>query len=294
MAELAELIAALNEWYDAAWAEPWDAVGLVCGDPGDDVEHVLLAVDPVPQTVDEAIGAEAQLLVTHHPLFLTPVHGVPTTSPKGALVHRMIRAGVAHYVVHTNADVADPGVSDALADALGLVEIRPLERRTDQPMEKIVVFVPKMYAEQLIDALGAAGAGHIGNYDRCAWSTEGTGTFRPGQTAHPTVGEVGNVERVAETRVEMVLPAANHDQVVQAMRSVHPYEEPAFDVFPEIEPPDVAAWDELASCRTHRHYATSPPTSHERCPPPSGVSKQLVIRARSWTPSEYVAARAHR
>ena len=90
------------------------------------VERVLLAVDPVPATVDEAIGGGAQLLITHHPLLLTAVHGVPADDPKGALVHRMIRGRVAHFVAHTNADVADPGVSDALADRLGLTGLRPL------------------------------------------------------------------------------------------------------------------------------------------------------------------------
>src|SRR4051794_15475858 len=115
MPVLAELIAALDGWFDPVWAEPWDAVGLVCGDPAEPVERLLLAVDAVPATVGEAIEAGADLLVTHHPLLLTGVHGVPATDPKGRLVHRMIRGGVAHFVAHTNAGVARPGVSDALA-----------------------------------------------------------------------------------------------------------------------------------------------------------------------------------
>ena len=123
MPRLGELIAALEEWFDPSWAESWDAVGLVCGDPDEAVERVLLAIDPVPATVAEAAGA--QLLITHHPLLMTAVHGVPANDPKGALVHRMIRAGVAHYVAHTNADVAAPGVSDALADRLGLTDVAP-------------------------------------------------------------------------------------------------------------------------------------------------------------------------
>ena len=116
MARLADLIAVLDEWFDPRWAEPWDAVGLVCGDPVEPVERIMLAVDAVPETVEEAIAGRAQLLITHHPLLLTGVHGVPADDPKGAMVHRMIRAGVAHFVAHTNADVADPGVSDALAN----------------------------------------------------------------------------------------------------------------------------------------------------------------------------------
>jgi len=123
---LADLLDVLDSWYDPGWAETWDAVGLVCGDRTEAVDRVLLAVDPVPATVCEAINGGSQLLVTHHPLLLTAVHGVPADDPKGALVHRMIRAGVAHFVAHTNADVANPGVSDALAERIGLTGLRPL------------------------------------------------------------------------------------------------------------------------------------------------------------------------
>ncbi len=123
----------MREWYDPAWAESWDAVGLVCGDPDEPVERVLLAVDAVPATVAEAARVGAQLLITHHPLLLTGVHGVPADDAKGALVHRMIRGGIAHLVAHTNADVARPGVSDALAALFGLTGTEPLEPRPGDP-----------------------------------------------------------------------------------------------------------------------------------------------------------------
>jgi dinuclear metal center YbgI/SA1388 family protein len=127
-ATLGEVIAALDTRYDPALAESWDAVGLVCGDPAEPVSRVVFAVDPVEEVVDEALGAGAQLVVTHHPLFLTAVHGVPADDPKGRLVHRLIRAGAALFVAHTNADRAvDVGVNDALAAAVGLVAPAPLE-----------------------------------------------------------------------------------------------------------------------------------------------------------------------
>src|SRR5689334_7007163 len=132
----------MSGWYEPGWAESWDAVGLVCGDPAESVERVLLAVDAVPATVAEASQSGAQLMITHHPLLLTAVHGVPADDPKGALVHRMIRAGIAHLVAHTNADLADPGVSDALGDVLGLADMRALEPAPGASMDKLVVFVP--------------------------------------------------------------------------------------------------------------------------------------------------------
>ncbi|WP_225993468.1 Nif3-like dinuclear metal center hexameric protein [Actinomadura rudentiformis] len=117
---LSEVIAVLEEFYPPAWAESWDAVGLVCGDPDQEVGRVLFAVDPVAAVVDEALEWGADLVVTHHPLLLRGVTGVAATTPKGRLIHRMITNGVALYTAHTNADVADPGVSDALARAVGL------------------------------------------------------------------------------------------------------------------------------------------------------------------------------
>src|SRR3954470_7831216 len=116
---LGEVIETLERHYDPAWAEPWDAVGLVCGDPDADVRRVHFAVDPVTAVVDEALAAGAQLLVTHHPLFLGGTTSVAATTAKGRVVHRLLAAGCALHVAHTNADVADPGVSDALGEALG-------------------------------------------------------------------------------------------------------------------------------------------------------------------------------
>src|SRR4051794_8770483 len=214
MPVIAELVAALDGWFDPRQAEAWDAVGLVCGDPGEPVSRVLLAVDAVPSTVGEAIDREAQLLLTHHPLLLTGVHGVPADDPKGRLVHRMIRTGVAHFVAHTNADVARPGVSDALAERLGLGDLRPLEAQAEEPLSKLVVFVPHEQVEQLVDALAAAGAGRLGDYERCAWQTRGEGTFRPLAGADPAIGTVGDIERVPEARVEMVVSQRLQGDVV--------------------------------------------------------------------------------
>jgi len=151
-------------------------------------------------------------------------------------VHRLIRAGVALHVAHTNADHANPGVSDALAAALGLVDTRPLDPLPAPPLDKVVTFVPEAHAEKVLDALAAVGAGEIGDYARCAWTVAGVGTFQPLPGASPTIGAVGDVTQVDETRIEMVLPRAARDEVIHALRTAHPYEEPAFDVF------ELASW----------------------------------------------------
>jgi dinuclear metal center YbgI/SA1388 family protein len=123
---LRDIIGVLDQAYPPELAQSWDAVGLVCGDPDQAVHKVLVCVDPVESTVDEAVEVGAQLLVTHHPLLLRGVHGVPADTPKGRIVHRLIRAGIGLFCAHTNADSASPGVSDALADTLGLTVLRPL------------------------------------------------------------------------------------------------------------------------------------------------------------------------
>ncbi|MCL2781380.1 MAG: Nif3-like dinuclear metal center hexameric protein [Actinomycetia bacterium] len=257
MLELREILAAVDEWYPPELAESWDAPGLTCGDRAEPVDAVLLAVDAVPATVAQAIDGGAQLLLTHHPLLLRGVHGVPAEHPKGALVHRMIRAGVAHYAAHTNADAARPGVADALADRLGLTGTRPLEPLPAEPLDKLVTFVPVADADRLLDALAAAGAGAIGDYDRCAWTTEGIGTFRPGTGAHPAIGRPGEIARVPETRLEIVLPRCRRDAVVAALRAAHPYEEVAFDVFEHAALPSergAGRIGELGSALTLRQF----------------------------------------
>src|SRR3954465_3615890 len=143
MPRLAELVDTLERHYDPRWAEPWDAVGLVCGDPDARVSRVHLAVDPVLAVVDEAGAAGAQLPVTHHPLFLGGTTSVAATTAKGRVVHRLISAGVGLYVAHTNADVASPGVSDALGQALGLKGLQPLRAELRDAQDKIVTFAPE-------------------------------------------------------------------------------------------------------------------------------------------------------
>src|SRR3954465_729086 len=230
MPRLAELIDSLERHYDPRWAEPWDAGGLVCGDPDAEVRRVHFAVDPVRVVADEAIAAGAQLLVTHHPLYLRGTTSVAATDAKGRLVHRLIGNGVAVYVAHTNADVADPGVSDALAAAIGVEGLQPLDPRPGEPQDKLVTFAPADVVDRILDALTAAGAGTIGNYTRCAFLGTGTGTFRPGDDANPAIGTPGQAERTAETRIEIVMPRARRRHVVRALRETHPYEEPAYDV----------------------------------------------------------------
>jgi dinuclear metal center YbgI/SA1388 family protein len=227
---LSEIIGVLDAAYPPKLAADWDSVGLVCGDPDEPVETVTVAVDATAAVVAEV--PDRGLLLAHHPLLLRGVDTVAASTAKGALLHQMIRTGRALFTAHTNADAASPGVSDALADVLGLTVEEVLDPvSVGAGMDKWVVFVPTDAADAVREAMFAAGAGHIGDYSHCSWSAPGTGQFLPAEGASPTIGTVGNVERVSEDRVEVVAPARLRAHVLAALRSAHPYEEPAFDIF---------------------------------------------------------------
>ena len=228
---VADLQRALERAYPPALAQEWDTgIGLTCGDPQAPVRRVLLAVDVDLVTVAEAVETDVQLLVTHHPLLFRRVQSVAAYTAKGALLHRLIRAGIAHLACHTNADDAVGGVNDALAARLGLADVRPLEPAAEPALDKIVVFVPVAATEAVLAAMGAAGAGRLGDYTDAAFVSAGTGRFRPGPAATPAVGVAGRLELVEEQRVEVIAARTDRAAVVAALRAAHPYQEPAFDV----------------------------------------------------------------
>jgi dinuclear metal center YbgI/SA1388 family protein len=235
MPRLAEIVDLVHRWYPPATADDWDAVGLAAGDPDAEVRRILLAVDPALPVAREAADGGADLLLTHHPLFLRGVHGVAETTPKGRTLAALTRAGCGLLTAHTNADHGRPGVSDALARALGLRGVRPIAAAGD-PLDKIVVFAPVGDAEAVRAALAAAGAGHVGDYDTVSYSVAGEGRFRPLEGANPTVGRVGVLELTDELRIEAVLPRARRTDVVRAVLAAHSYEEVALDVVELADP----------------------------------------------------------
>ena len=233
---LRSLVDLVHGWYPPGTAEGWDRVGLVHGDLDQPVRRILLAVDPAPAVAQEAAEWGADLLLTHHPLYLKGVHGFTSQTPKGRTSLTLARAGCALLAAHTNADQAQGGVSEAMADALGLREARPILPAPLPAVDKLGVMVPEPDADTMRDALAAAGAGRIGDYDHASFTLAGQGRFRPLPGADPTIGSVGEIEHVAEVRIEVVFPRGRRDHVVRAMLAAHPYEEPAYDVLELADP----------------------------------------------------------
>ncbi|WP_238419854.1 Nif3-like dinuclear metal center hexameric protein [Gordonia sp. 'Campus'] len=226
-----DVVDVVERAYPPALAESWDAVGLVCGDREEQARGVLACVDVTEAVVDAAIEAGAGIVVAHHPLLLRGVTTLAADTAKGRIVHRLIRSGTALLAAHTNADSARPGVSDALADRLGVFDTVPIAPKPVDPLDKWVVMVPEGNVEQVSEAMFAAGAGTIGDYRDCSWSVVGTGQFEAGESASPAIGEIGMRTHVDEARVEMVAGRGLRAAVLRALRNAHPYEEPAFDVF---------------------------------------------------------------
>ena len=224
------VVDALEAAYPPALAESWDQVGLICGDPDANVTKVAFALDCTQEVAERAVAAGAQLLVVHHPLLLRGVHSVAANTPKGKVIHTLLAGGCALFAAHTNADSARPGVSDKLAELVGITPGRPIKPVTLDATDRWGVHVPPAAAADLKRALFEAGAGAIGDYRECAFSFEGTGEFTPVEGANPTDGAVGAHYTADEIRIEFVARAADRRRIVEKLREAHPYEEPAFDV----------------------------------------------------------------
>lgn len=247
----------LGEMVPNSLAESWDNPGWQIRIPGQDISGVLLSMDVAPGVVEEAEKLGCNLIFAHHPLLFKPLKSLDLGSPLGSLLGRLVKSGISVWAAHTNLDVVPWGTSFALAEALGLSDVRLLSR-VERPEYKLVVYVPPGHADPLKEAMAEAGAGRIGNYSHCFWQVAGTGQYRPEQGANPYQGSVGQEERVEEFRVEGVVPQSRLGPVLEAMRKAHPYEEIAYDLLPlanSVTPLGFGAVGSLAAPRTTRQIA---------------------------------------
>lgn len=220
----------LDSWAPRPIAWERDNVGLQVGDDRKRVTTILVALDVQADVLREAKSKRVDLVVSHHPLLFHPLRSVTKGDRRGNIVFDLIRNDIAVYALHTNYDFTHGGVSFALAETLGLENVSFLQPLRDG-MRKIAVFVPADHADSVAEAMAEAGAGTIGVYDSCSFRVEGVGTFRGRKGAKPFLGKAGTLERVNETRVEMIVPQWNVNDVLAAVRRVHPYEEVAYDVY---------------------------------------------------------------
>jgi dinuclear metal center YbgI/SA1388 family protein len=251
MARVREIAEAVEQIAPEALAEDWDNVGLQVGEPDGEVDRVLVALTPLPEVFVEAEEVGANFLLFHHPLIFRALSRMNTASYPGSLVARAVRGNLTVYAAHTNYDAAPGGVSVALAESLGLSGALELVAPRGG-LRKLVVFVPEENADEISDALTEVGAGVIGDYTHCTFRAPGTGTFFGGETTDPYAGEKGRLERVPELRLETVVPAHAAARAAAAVRAAHPYEEPAFDVYPVDGYPEGCGYGRVGTLReTH-------------------------------------------
>lgn len=226
-----EIITLFEKWSPKRFAMDGDPVGLHIGQLNQTVENVLVTLDVNEAVIDEAIRKGANLIIAHHPPIFRPLKSLLTDTPQGSMIEKCIKNNIAVYAAHTNLDVAPGGVNDMLAEKLGLVDTEIVESTYSEPLYKLVVFSPVTHADDIRQALEKAGAGAIGDYVGCSFSSSGIGRFTPVEGAEPFIGEVGKGEEVKEERIEVVLPGPIRSKVLKVMLGAHPYEEPAYDLF---------------------------------------------------------------
>ncbi len=208
-----------------------DVNGLLVGNRTNPVHRVMLALDPYPDALHQAVKSGADMLVTHHAILYHPLKRIDTATARGKALATALSHDLAIYNAHTNLDVAFGGVNDVLASRLGLLDTRILDKTGSDGLRKLVVYVPPSHHEVVLDAITKAGAGRVGHYSHCTFNTTGTGTFLPEEGTHPYIGTEGELTRVNEIRVETVVLESLLEAAVQAMLAVHPYEEVAYDIF---------------------------------------------------------------
>ncbi len=212
-------------------AEAWDNPGLQIGDPAAEVNRVMVALDPAPEVIDSALNASCQILVTHHPLIFKPLNSISTATAHGTAIHKAIRGGLSIISLHTNYDIASGGLNDLLAARIGLASCAPLKITATGELVKLAVFVPCDHLERVRSAMFPFSATQ-GMYRDCSFAAGGIGTFTPLEGAEPFTGTVGVLARVPEERLEMLVLRTQLPRAVKALLAAHPYEEPAFDVYP--------------------------------------------------------------
>ena len=229
--KLKEIISALEQTAPTALQESYDNSGLLIGDPEIEVENALICLDLTADVMDEAIKDNVGLIISHHPLVFSGLKRITGKNEVEQLVIKAIKHDIAVYAIHTNLDNINSGVNGMLCEKLGIQNTRIL-RPMDGLLCKLVTFCPGEHAEALREALFAAGAGHIGNYDSCSYNLEGYGTFRAGEDTDPFVGEKGKLHTEAEVRIEVIFPDHITSKLIKAMNEAHPYEEVAYDIYP--------------------------------------------------------------
>jgi dinuclear metal center YbgI/SA1388 family protein len=231
-----DIIAIMEYIAPSSLAESWDNVGLQVGDGCWNVERVRIALDPLPDVIEQACYDNIDLVITHHPLLFRPLKSLNVSTSIGKIIQMALKNKTAVFSAHTNLDSANGGINDFLAEKLGMQNTKVLQEVKKDDKCKFVIFVPKQHQREVLTSLFASGAGQIDSYDCCSFRSAGTGTFVPSKGAKPFVGKLGELNEVEESRIEIIVTQKDLPKVIDNIKRSHPYEMPAYDVYPLITP----------------------------------------------------------
>ncbi len=229
--KIKEIVSALERFAPLPLQDGFDNAGLQIGLTETEATGALLCLDVTEAVLDEAIALGYNLIISHHPLIFKGYKSITGRDYVERCILKAIKNDIVIYSAHTNLDNAPGGVNFKMAEKIGLSNVRVLEPK-ENALLKLVTFVPVSHAESVRKALFTAGCGCIGNYDACSYNVEGEGTFRAQAGCRPFCGDIGNLHTEKETRIETILPAYKKAEAIRVLSSVHPYEEPVFDVYP--------------------------------------------------------------
>ena len=229
--KIKEIVSALERFAPLPLQDGFDNAGLQIGLTEAEATGALLCLDVTEAVLDEAIASGCNLIISHHPLIFKGYKSITGKDYVERCILKAIKNDIVIYSAHTNLDNAPGGVNFKIAEKIGLKNVRILDPK-ESSLIKLVTFVPSAQAEEVRNALFTAGCGCIGNYDSCSYNTEGEGTFRAQEGSHPFCGTVGELHRETEVRIETILPEYKKGEVIRALLSKHPYEEPAYDLYP--------------------------------------------------------------
>ncbi|MBD79929.1 MAG: Nif3-like dinuclear metal center hexameric protein [Crocinitomicaceae bacterium] len=227
---IAEIIDKLEEWAPPSYQENYDNAGLICGNPKEVVSGVLVCLDSIEDTIDEAIKLGCNLIIAHHPIVFKGLKKITSHTYVERTLIKAIKNDVAIYAMHTNLDSVTTGVNYKIGNLLGVKEPKILAPQKGT-LEKLVTYCPNDKVEELRNKLFEAGAGKLGDYDSCSFNQEGIGTFRGLENSNAYVGEKLKLHSESETKIEVVLPTYLRQKVIKNLLQFHPYEEVAYEIY---------------------------------------------------------------
>ncbi|MEO9474518.1 MAG: Nif3-like dinuclear metal center hexameric protein [Cyclobacteriaceae bacterium] len=227
MMKIKDVVKYLETIAPPVYQETYDNSGLLVGSPKNDLTGILVTLDVTEEIIDEAAHEGVNMILAHHPLIFKGVKRITGAHWVERCIISAIKKDIAIYAIHTNLDNVSQGVNAKIAEKLNLTNTKILSPKPDT-LSKLVTFVPKENTDTVLQAMYEAGAGEIGNYDHCSFSSEGEGTFRPGDQSNPTLGSRGAEETVSENRLELIFPSFKSGQIIAALKQNHPYEEVAY------------------------------------------------------------------